>query len=98
MSWATAAIERLRGGEAVEIRPRGNSMVPTIYSGQLCRVEPIGDVPIRPGDIVLTRVGGRDYLHIVKSIADDRFLICNRRGRENGWTHRVFGRLTKVYP
>ena len=39
MGWASAYIEKLRGGEPVSFRPRGHSMSGKIDSGQLCTVE-----------------------------------------------------------
>ena len=41
MGWAANHIARLKAGEAVSFRPRGNSMVGKIESGQLCTVVPI---------------------------------------------------------
>jgi len=38
MGWATGHIEKLRAGETVSFRPRGNSMTGKIESGQLCTV------------------------------------------------------------
>lgn len=70
MSWATLHIERLRLGETVSFRPRGRSMEPRIYSGQLCTVEPIADAAtLQPKDIVLCHVEGNDYLHLIESIS-----------------------------
>ncbi|NUR64902.1 MAG: S26 family signal peptidase, partial [Streptomyces sp.] len=47
------------------------------------------------GDIVLARVAGTVYLHLVSSVdlARKRVQISNNRGRVNGWTShdRVFG-------
>jgi hypothetical protein len=37
------------------------------------------------GDIVLVRVHGTDYLHLIKAINQGRFLIGNNRGGTNGW-------------
>lgn len=43
MSWATLYIEKLKNGETVEFRPRGNSMKGKVESGQLVTVEPLGE-------------------------------------------------------
>lgn len=40
MSWAKFAIERLRLGETVKLRPRGHSMKGKINDGNLVTVEP----------------------------------------------------------
>ena len=51
-------------------------------------------------DIVLCRVKGNQYLHLVKAIQGERFQIGNNRGGINGWVTRrqIFGRLVKVEP
>ncbi len=49
---------------------------------------------------MLCKVGGAEYLHIVKAMQGDRYQIGNNRGRINGWIgqHGVFGVLIKVEP
>jgi phage repressor protein C with HTH and peptisase S24 domain len=98
MGWASAHIASLQEGKTVSFRPRGNSMAPRIRSGQLCTVEPVEADDVRKGDIVLCKVRGSEYLHLVKSVQGRRFLIGNNRGGINGWigSTSVFGRLTKV--
>jgi hypothetical protein len=98
MGWASAYIEKLGRGEAVSIRPRGNSMSGKIESGQLCTVEAVEPASVRVGDIVLCKVKGREYLHLVKAIEGPRFQIGNNRGRINGWISpsAIFGRCVRV--
>jgi hypothetical protein len=98
MGWATAYIEKLRGGEAVSFRPRGNSMAGKVESGQLCTVEPVDPLSLQVGDIVLCKVNGREYLHLIKAVQGQRFQIGNNRGRINGWVSAgaIFGRCVKV--
>jgi hypothetical protein len=98
MGWASAYIEKLRGGEPVSFRPRGHSMSGKIESGQLCTVEPADASTLRVGDVVLCKVNGREYLHLVKAIQGDRFQIGNNRGRINGWVSAgsIFGLCVKV--
>ncbi len=93
MGWASHHIERLLKGETVTFRPRGNSMTPLVVSGQLCTVVPVTEP--KKGDIVLCRVHGREYLHLVKAVNGDRYLIGNNRGGINGWIGRpsIFGKL-----
>jgi hypothetical protein len=100
MGWADAHIARLTRGETVQFRPRGNSMVGKIDSGQLCTVEPLGDHDLEIGDIVLCRVKGNQYLHLVKAVQGERFQIGNNRGGINGWITRrqIFGRLLALDP
>lgn len=100
MSWARYYIQRLEAGETVSFRPRGNSMSGKIESGQLVTVEPVrAGVAVAVGDVVLCRVHGHVYLHLVKKVGEDgRYLIGNNRGHTNGWTRTIYGRVTKVEP
>ena len=85
MGWATHYIAKLLGGETVEFRPRGGSMKGKIDSGQLVTVEPIGEHKLKKGDIVLCKVGGAQYLHLIKAIQGQRYQIGNNLGKINGW-------------
>lgn len=100
MGWASPYIEKLRLGETVSFRPRGNSMAGKIESGQLCTVEPVDPAAIRVGDIVLCKVNGSEYLHLIKAIQGARFQIGNNRGRINGWVSAgaIFGRCIHIEP
>jgi hypothetical protein len=75
-------------------------MSPKIESGQLCTVTPVEPAALSVGDIVLCKVGGAEYLHLVKAITGERFQIGNNRGRINGWVgpNAIFGKLLKVEP
>jgi hypothetical protein len=96
MGWATGHISRLKDGETVAFRPRGQSMRGKIESGQLCRVEPVDPIRIEVDDIVLCKVKG--HVHLVKAIQGQRFLIGNNRGGTNGWItgNAIFGRCISV--
>jgi SOS-response transcriptional repressor LexA len=98
MSWAKFAIEKLNKGETVQIRPRGHSMKGKVNSGDLVTVEPCNPEELSVGDIVLVRVKGNDYLHLIKAVNQGRFLIGNNRGGTNGWVGHncVYGIATKV--
>lgn len=101
MGWATQYIAKLQSGETVQFRPRGNSMVGKIESGQLCTVEPIEDSKLlEVGDIVLCKVNGRQYIHLIKSKQGNRFQIGNNRGRINGWIseNSIFGKCIRIEP
>ena len=98
MGWASDHIIKLKAGETVSFRPRGNSMIPRIHSGDLCTVAPIDLATLAVGDIVLCKVRAAEYLHIVKAIDGDRYLIGNNRGFVNGWIggKAIFGKLVSV--
>jgi hypothetical protein len=98
VGWASNYIERLQRGEVVQFRPRGGSMIGRIASGQLCTVEPVSAEAIKVDDIVLCKVRGAEYLHLVKAIQGPRFQIGNNRGFINGWISAaaIFGVCTGV--
>lgn len=96
-SWADFHITKLQQGETVCFRPRGNSMKPRINSGDLVVISPkIDDLKIN--DIVLCKVGGKYYVHLITAISENRYQIGNNHGKINGWVTvgGIFGRVTKV--
>jgi hypothetical protein len=97
MGWASGYIARLSQGETVQFRPRGASMRGRIESGQLCTVVPSKD-DLKVGDVVLCKVNGREYLHLIKAVQGERYQIGNNRGRINGWVSRngIFGKCVRV--
>lgn len=98
MGWATGYITKLQQGETVSFRPRGGSMAGRIESGQLCTVAPVDPSTLQVGDIVLCRVRGCEYIHLIKAIQDGRFQIGNNRGGINGWIgrHSIFGKCISI--
>jgi hypothetical protein len=95
-----AVAARVAAGAVVDFRPSGSSMVPLIRSRQLVTVAPVDPAAVEVGDIVLARVAGTVYLHLVSAVdvRAGRVQISNNRGRVNGWTThaRVFGICTAV--
>ena len=105
--WASAYIQKLQNGESVSFRPRGNSMQPRINSGALVTVDPLdaaGKAALAKGDVVLCKVKGAQYLHLICAIRQEtnglRFQIGNNRGGINGWIgpEAIYGRLVMVRP
>ena len=96
MSWASHHIVKLQNGETVKFRPSGNSMRPIVKHRQLVTVEPLTE-DVQVGDVVLCKISGHDYLHLVKGIKNNgkQVLIGNNRGRINGWIRKeaVFGKM-----
>jgi hypothetical protein len=90
-----SAATRVSSGATVELRPAGSSMVPLIRSRQSVTIAPVDPAKLAVGDIVLVRVSGTVYLHLVSALdhARARVQISNNQGRVNGWTshQRVFG-------
>jgi hypothetical protein len=95
-----AMAARVAAGATVDFRPSGSSMVPLIRSRQLVTVAPVDVTKVEVGDIVLARVAGAVYLHLVSAVdaGTRRVQISNNRGRVNGWTShdRIFGICTAV--
>lgn len=99
MGWAYPHILKLREGKAVQFRPKGNSMRPKIKSGQLVTVQPLGkEQDPEVGDVVLCKVHGKEYLHLVKAKRCGQYQIGNNQSHINGWIKRdsIFGILSKV--
>lgn len=99
MGWANIYIEKLQQGETVKFRPRGSSMKGKIESGNLITVSSkLTDLKV--GDVVLCKVKGSEYVHLIKAIDGERYLIGNNKGRINGWISRngIFGKVTSIEP
>jgi hypothetical protein len=69
-----------------------------IESGQLCTVAPVDPATLEVDDIVLCKVGGSEYLHLIKAIQGARFQIGNNRGHVNGWIgpQAIFGKCIRI--
>lgn len=100
MSWALHAKEALRRGERVMVRPRGHSMKGKVNDGDLVTLAPVDPATLRQGDVVLVRVHGTDYLHLVTAVDGERFQIGNNRGGINGWVRAgaIYGIAVAVEP
>ena len=68
-------------------------MKPLIETGDLVKVEPVDNRKLNVGDIVLCRVKGRHYLHLIKATRKGQYQIGNNKGHINGWIHKnaVYG-------
>ena len=89
----------LIAGETCKVTGIGNSMTPILKSKQAVICEPVTDETVlSKKDIVLCKVNGRFYLHLIHAIKGDTYLIGNNHGHMNGWTPRrnVFGRVVEI--
>jgi hypothetical protein len=68
-------------------------MTPIIRSRQPVRIVPVVPETVERGDVVLAKVAGRFYLHLVSAVQGERVQISNNHGHVNGWTSRdrVYG-------
>jgi hypothetical protein len=100
MSWAKYAIEALQKGETAQVKPRGHSMKGKVNDGDIVTLEPCAPENLVVGDIVLVRVRGNIYVHLIKAIDQGRFLIGNNGGGVNGWVGHncIYGIATKIEP
>lgn len=97
--WATQYIKQLQEGEVVQFRPKGHSMTGKVNHNQLVTVAPIDDdEALTKGSIVLCKVRGNQYLHLIKAVRGEQYQIGNNKGHINGWVSRsaIYGKLTKV--
>ncbi len=98
MSWAKYAKEALRRGETVQVRPRGHSMKGKVNDGATVTLAPCDPAELSIGDVVLVRVSGNDYLHLIKAKDGARLQIGNNIGGINGWVgpNAIYGIATKI--
>ena len=91
-------IEKLKKGEVVTSRRKGNSMTPIIHSGDLLEISPIELEDVKKGDVVFCRVRKSVFCHLVTAVDEIklRFQIGNNHGHVNGWTKAIYGKITKV--
>ena len=76
----------------------GNSMTPIIKHREPVDIYPVDVRLLTPGDVVVSRVAGRIYTHLVKAVEGHRVQIGNNHGKINGWTTRdkVYGIVVRV--
>lgn len=90
-------IQKLQNGETVINKEAGNSMTPILKSKQPVRIKPITIEECEVDDIVLCKVKGNIYTHLVKCKNDKRgLLIGNNHGHINGWTKTVYGKVIEI--
>ena len=90
----------LINGETCKVTGIGNSMTPILKSRQAVICEPVTeDTILNKKDIVLCKVNGHYYLHLIHAIGPDgRCLIGNNHGHMNGWTSRnqIYGKVIEI--
>ena len=95
-----ATVEHLLNGETCKVTGYGNSMTPILASGQSVIVEPVTeDTELSKRDIVLCKVNGHHYLHLIHSIRNGKsYLIGNNHGHMNGWVSRskIYGVVREI--
>lgn len=101
MDWSTEAVAALQRGSSVQVRPRGYSMTGRISDGDLVTLAPCRAENLAAGDIVLVRIQGKRFshvvLHAILSVEGERLLIGSHSGRVDGWVDRgdIYGIVTQ---
>lgn len=89
----------LRNGETCKVTGIGNSMTPILKSRQAVICEPVkDDTKLNKRDIVLCKVRGHHYLHLIWAVKPDgTYLIGNNHGHANGTIGRnnIFGKVVE---
>ena len=91
-----ATADRLQQGETCIVVGYGNSMTPKLMSGEAVIMEPvIKDTILEKGDIVLVKVNGRYYCHLISAIRKNSYQISNNHKHVNGWVSKskIYGRM-----
>src|SRR5579859_1179727 len=89
----------LRRGTSVQFEARGVSMSPTIRSGDLVQVDPVGAGELRRGDVVLGQEARRSILHRIHALEAN---ACVTRGDSARYSDRsmalnaIMGRVLKA--
>lgn len=100
MGWADNYIKVLLETGEVEFKPSGNSMTGKIESGDQVKVINSSFLPYEVGDIVLCKVSGKQYLHLISALDKprDRVQISNNKGFVNGWIKKsaIYGICVQV--
>ena len=69
-----------------------------VEDGETVILAPYGEGGPNVDDVVLVRVHGSVYLHLVKARQGNRYLIGNNRAGINGWVGRnaIYGRAVRI--
>lgn len=87
----------LKEGKTFITSEKGNSMIPLIKSGQKHKLSPILIDDVIIGDIVFCKVKGNYYTHLVTAIDIIKGCqISNNKGRVNGWTKNIYGKVIEI--
>ena len=91
-----ATADHLLQGETCIVVGYGNSMTPKLMSGEAVIMEPVNeDTILEKGDIVLVKVNGRYYCHLISAIRKNSYQISNNHKHVNGWVSKskIYGRM-----
>lgn len=100
MGWADQFIKALQEKGEVQFKPSGNSMAGKVASGDLVKVINYPKAVYEVGDIVLCKVAGNQYLHLISALDKPtaRAQISNNKGHINGWIKQsaIYGLCVQI--
>lgn len=91
--------EHLKKGEICKVVGYGNSMTPKLKSGQPVICIPVDEnTVLKKKDIVLCKVNGHYYLHMISAIKGNAYQISNNHGHINGTISRncIYGKVIEI--
>lgn len=91
-----ATADRLSAGETCIVVRYGNSMTPKLMSGEAVLMEPVTEATdLQKGDVVLAKVKGHYYCHLISAIRGKSYQISNNHKHVNGWVSKknIYGRM-----
>ncbi len=89
--WLTRVREMNSKG-SITVKCSGNSMTPRIKGKEpITIVKEYGK--LKKGDIVLCKVNGSFFVHLITAIRGKQYQISNNHGHVNGWTNKIFGKV-----
>lgn len=85
----------LKEGGISKMKCIGNSMRPRIESHSIVTFKRCNEYEI--DDIVFCKVKDNIYVHLVLKVDTRKgYLIGNTKGKENGWTHIIWGKAINL--
>jgi hypothetical protein len=73
-------------------------MTGKVNDGARVTLAPCDPADLEIGDVVLVKVRGNIFLHLIKACRDGQYLIGNNRGGINGWVtaKAIYGKAVEI--
>jgi len=85
LRWSAAGsalvADALRGRGSLRLRVHGESMLPTLWPGEVVEIEGCPPEEVRPGEIVLARRDGRLFLHRLVAVSYTHLDVYKRQAQ-----------------
>ena len=88
---------KISSGQLVTVEPLKFTLVTDDILGSVLETKVL-DTLIEVDDIVLCKVKGKQYLHLVSAMRKGQYQISNNKGFVNGWitVDSIFGKCVKI--